>query len=125
MPRSKGWMMWGRGRAFQNVGAARVVGGEGSACLKGHRAEGNEPSLAAQLPLMFLLHVINYHPILFSFYSLFQAVSGNFLSALGQLGPQWFPGLYFSLLTSQSPGKWPSSWGASLPPVRLEPMAEG
>lgn len=47
-----------------------------SARLKSQQAEGNEISLAAQLPHIFLLHIINYHPVLFSFYSLFQAVSG-------------------------------------------------
>lgn len=50
--------------------------GNCSAWLKSHRAEGNEISLAAQLPQIFLLHIINYHPVLFSFYSLFQAVPG-------------------------------------------------
>lgn len=47
-----------------------------------HEAEGNESSLAAQLPQIFLLPIINYHPVLFSFYSLFQDVSGIY-SLLG------------------------------------------
>lgn len=39
----------------------------------------------ARIPPDLLLRAINNYPVLFSFYSLFQAISDDLLSALGQL----------------------------------------
>lgn len=79
------------------VGLDAVGEGQGLSKMQGHQAgqemlrrlksrgvEGNEPSPALSFPLLFLLCIINYHPVLFSFYSLFQVIAGDLLSALGQ-----------------------------------------
>lgn len=42
---------------------------------------------------------MNHDPLLFSFYGLFQAISGDLLSALGQLCQKRFPGRCLSLST--------------------------
>lgn len=74
-------LMWDRELALQHVGLPGWAG-PCSVWWMNHEAEGNEISLAAQLPQIFLLPIINYHPVLFSFYSLFQDVSGIY-SLLG------------------------------------------
>lgn len=70
--------------ALQNV-AAGSVGGEELSEVQEPPSRGKRTFTGRLASPDLLLHVINYHPVLFSFYSLFQAIPGDLLSALGQL----------------------------------------
>lgn len=81
------------------------AGKECASLLQYPRAESRDPLLAVQFSQIFFfkVHIINYHPALFSFYSLFQAISSNLFSALGQLCLKRFPAFYLSLSILQTP----------------------
>lgn len=106
------YLIWGI-EALQNVGTARW-GGSCSAWLKRHGAEANGPSLAFQLPQIFLMCIINYHPVLFSFYSFFQAISGKFTLCSGptmlETGVFIFLCQHLSFLATNPA----TNWGASV-----------